>query len=156
MIGGGTGKCLQTNEAAGLGEGWSDALADWVWNLGRSPVADFGIGGWASGLEDSGIRSHLYSTGNATNPLTYRDIEGIEDVHDIGEVWAQTLHNVHAALVHDFGATQAEDAMTNPDGNNGHAIWLRLYVHVRPLFYQDPSSLIIANFHCSRVRGPLL
>lgn len=28
MTGGGTGRCLQTMEAGGLGEGWSDAMAE--------------------------------------------------------------------------------------------------------------------------------
>jgi extracellular elastinolytic metalloproteinase len=30
MTGGGTGRCLQTTEAGGLGEGWSDAMAEYV------------------------------------------------------------------------------------------------------------------------------
>jgi len=30
MSGGGTGRCLQTTEAGGMGEGWSDALAEWT------------------------------------------------------------------------------------------------------------------------------
>jgi len=30
MTGGGTGFCLQTLEAGGMGEGWSDALAEYV------------------------------------------------------------------------------------------------------------------------------
>ena len=30
MTGGGTGRCLQTTEAGGLGEWWSDAMAEWV------------------------------------------------------------------------------------------------------------------------------
>lgn len=30
MTGGGTGRCLQTLEAAGMGEGWSDAYAEYV------------------------------------------------------------------------------------------------------------------------------
>ena len=30
MTGGGTGRCLQTLEAGGLGEGWSDAMAEYV------------------------------------------------------------------------------------------------------------------------------
>ena len=28
MTGGGTGRCLQTTEAGGMGEGWSDAFAE--------------------------------------------------------------------------------------------------------------------------------
>ena len=30
MTGGGTGRCLQTTEAGGLGEGWSDTMAEYV------------------------------------------------------------------------------------------------------------------------------
>ena len=30
MTGGGTASCLQTLEAGGLGEGWSDAMAEYV------------------------------------------------------------------------------------------------------------------------------
>lgn len=30
MTGGGTGRCLQSIEAAGMGEGWSDAMAECV------------------------------------------------------------------------------------------------------------------------------
>jgi hypothetical protein len=36
MTGGGTGRCLQTTEARGLGEGWSDALASWLEKVGYS------------------------------------------------------------------------------------------------------------------------
>ena len=32
MTGGGTGRCLQTTEAGGLGEGWSDAMAEYVFS----------------------------------------------------------------------------------------------------------------------------
>jgi extracellular elastinolytic metalloproteinase len=30
LTGGGTERCLQTDEAGGLGEGWSDAFANWT------------------------------------------------------------------------------------------------------------------------------
>jgi extracellular elastinolytic metalloproteinase len=30
MTGGGTARCLQTTEAGGMGEGWSDAFAEYV------------------------------------------------------------------------------------------------------------------------------
>jgi len=30
MTGGGTGRCLQTTEAGGMGEGWSDTMAKFV------------------------------------------------------------------------------------------------------------------------------
>jgi extracellular elastinolytic metalloproteinase len=34
MTGGGTGRCLQTTEAGGMGEGWSDAMANWMEKVG--------------------------------------------------------------------------------------------------------------------------
>jgi hypothetical protein len=33
MTGGGTGRCLQTTEAGGMGEGWSDAFAEFVMTI---------------------------------------------------------------------------------------------------------------------------
>jgi hypothetical protein len=33
MTGGGTGRCLQTTEAGGMGEGWSDAFAESVMTI---------------------------------------------------------------------------------------------------------------------------
>ena len=32
MTGGGTGRCLQTTEADGMGGGWSDAMAEYVFD----------------------------------------------------------------------------------------------------------------------------
>ena len=44
MTGGGTGRCLQTTESGGMGEGWSDAMAEYVsclvslFSIPRSPL----------------------------------------------------------------------------------------------------------------------
>jgi extracellular elastinolytic metalloproteinase len=43
MTGGGTGSCLQTNEAGGMGEGWSDAMAFWTEQTSAT-VADYVMG----------------------------------------------------------------------------------------------------------------
>lgn len=77
MTGGGTGRCLQTTEAGGMGEGevlfwvyinhflriivgWSDAMADWTEKT-SSAVPDYVMGQYV--IDDSsGIRSHPYST----------------------------------------------------------------------------------------------
>ncbi|KAG9052053.1 hypothetical protein FS842_010578 [Serendipita sp. 407] len=40
MTGGGTARCLQTTESKGLGEGWSDAFAEWLEHTDAS-VPDF-------------------------------------------------------------------------------------------------------------------
>jgi extracellular elastinolytic metalloproteinase len=41
--GGGSGSCLQTTEAGGMGEGWSDVMAFWTEQT-SSTVADYVMG----------------------------------------------------------------------------------------------------------------
>ena len=45
---------------------------------------------------------------------------------DVGEVWANMLHNVYAALVAKHG--YAQDAMTNPCGGAGNVIFMHLFI----------------------------
>lgn len=127
LVGGGTAVCLQGLEAGGLGEGWSDAMAEYVvddfrifgetdvfpsWvHQSSSPIADFVIGSFVND-DPAGFRSHPYSTNNNTNPLRYSDVASRTEVHDVGEVWANILHNVLAALVDVHGFTQ--DSRSNP------------------------------------------
>ena len=59
MTGGGTALCLQSTEAAGLGEGWSDAMADWSEQNG-APLSDFTLGAYVS--DTPNVRTHPYST----------------------------------------------------------------------------------------------
>ncbi|KAH7102041.1 Fungalysin metallopeptidase-domain-containing protein [Auriculariales sp. MPI-PUGE-AT-0066] len=139
MTGGGTAKCLQTDESRGLGEGWSDAFANWVWQTGRDSIGDFATGAWVIGDVPEGIRSHPYSVDSAVNPLKYSDLLQRTEVHDIGEVWAQALHVVMARLVDKFGF--AADALTNSDGDNGLAVFMRLYVDALAVQPCNPSFL---------------
>ncbi|KAH7100182.1 Fungalysin metallopeptidase-domain-containing protein [Auriculariales sp. MPI-PUGE-AT-0066] len=138
MTGGGTAQCLQSVEARGLGEGWSDAFADWVFQSSGTHIKEFAIGGYVSGSPD-GIRSHPYSHNRATNPLTYANVKDSEEEHTIGEVWAQTLHNVLVGLVRQLGG--ATDAATNPDADNGHAVFLHLFVDSLALQPCNPDFL---------------
>ncbi|KAH7102085.1 Fungalysin metallopeptidase-domain-containing protein [Auriculariales sp. MPI-PUGE-AT-0066] len=139
MTGGGTGQCLQTTESGGLGEGWSDAFANWIWQSQGDHIRDFTVGGFSSGNETGTIRQFPYSVMRAINPNTYADAGTRHEVHDIGEVWAQTLHNVHANLVREFGA--AADALMNPDGDNGHAVFMRLFVGALPIQPCNPTFI---------------
>ncbi|KAH7108450.1 Fungalysin metallopeptidase-domain-containing protein [Auriculariales sp. MPI-PUGE-AT-0066] len=136
MTGGGTAQCLQSVESRGMGEGWSDAFADWVWQTKQSEFKDMAVGSYIID-NPNGIRQFPYSTNRDTNPLTYGDVKGREEEHTIGEVWAQALHNVHGALVRDFG--HADDAITNPDGDNGHAVFMRLFIDQLALQPCNPS-----------------
>ncbi|KAM5541593.1 hypothetical protein V8D89_004783 [Ganoderma adspersum] len=135
MTGGGTARCLQTLEAEGLGEGWSDALAEWTeWT--NATVTD-----WVTGVyvlnNPAGIRTYPYSTNANTNPLRYSSLLLLVEAHAIGEVWANMLHNVYAQLVaaHGFSATAKTDATTT----GGNTVFLHLFIDALALQPCNPS-----------------
>ncbi|KAI9434882.1 Fungalysin metallopeptidase-domain-containing protein [Lactarius indigo] len=140
MTGGGTGRCLQTTEAGGMGEGWSDALADWFFQ--GATTVDFVLGQYVSN-NPAGIRSHPYSTSAVTNPLRYSSLKTLTEVHDIGEVWANMLHNVYASLVsaHGWSAT----ARTNPGGTEGNIVFLHLFLDALLLQSCNPTFVTARN-----------
>lgn len=76
-----------------------------------STIKDFVVGAYVKN-DPAGLRSHPYSTNNDTNPLTYSSVATRNEVHDIGEIWANILHNLLAALVGAHGFTA--DARINP------------------------------------------
>ncbi|PFH50044.1 hypothetical protein AMATHDRAFT_61980 [Amanita thiersii Skay4041] len=137
MTGGGTGRCLQMTEAGGMGEGWSDAMADWT-EKNSSAVPDFFTGQYVLN-NTAGVRSHPYSTSSTVNPLRYSDLKTLKEVHDIGEVWANMLHNVYAALVgaHGWSAT----ARTDPSGSEGNIVHLHLFIDALALQPCNPTFL---------------
>ncbi|KAH9887360.1 Fungalysin metallopeptidase-domain-containing protein [Cubamyces lactineus] len=137
MTGGGTGSCLQTTEAGGLGEGWSDAFADWVEKVDGT-VPDYVLGQYVTN-DPAGIRTHPYSTSASVNPLRYSSVKRLNEVHNIGEVWANMLHNVYAALVgaHGWSAT----ARTDPTGSQGNVVFLHLFIDALPLQPCNPTFL---------------
>ncbi|KAI0667554.1 Fungalysin metallopeptidase-domain-containing protein [Trametes maxima] len=124
MTGGGTGRCLQTLEAGGLGEGWSDSFAEWTTQK-NATIVDYVIGQYL--IDDPrGFRTHPYSTNPRVNPLRYSSLQTTFEVHGIGEVWANLLHNVYAALVgvHGFSDT----AHTDPTTLGGNTVFLHLFM----------------------------
>lgn len=82
-----------------MGEGWSDAFAEWAeQESAADSIADFTLGSYV--VDDpAGIRSYPYSTSKTTNPLTYGSLKTLTEVHDIGEVWALIWHEVSAGLI---------------------------------------------------------
>ncbi|KAI0684508.1 Fungalysin metallopeptidase-domain-containing protein [Cytidiella melzeri] len=135
LTGGGTAACLQSLESGGLGEGWSDTMADWVHQT-TSTISDFVLGPYVMN-NTAGFRSYPYSTSNQTNPLTYSSIASRTEVHAIGEVWANILHNVLAGLVSVYGF--AQDARTNPSGEAGNIVFMHLFMDSLPLQPCNPT-----------------
>ncbi|KAI0302901.1 Fungalysin metallopeptidase-domain-containing protein [Multifurca ochricompacta] len=140
MTGGGTGRCLQTTEAGGMGEGWSDTMADW--NAQGATTVDFVLGQYVIN-NPAGIRTHPYSTSATTNPLRYSNLQTLTEVHAIGEVWANMLHNVYASLVtaHGWSAT----ARTNPNTTEGNVVFMHLFLDSLLLQPCNPTFLTARN-----------
>jgi extracellular elastinolytic metalloproteinase len=124
LTGGGTARCLQTLEAGGMGEGWSDAMAEWT-EQKDATIRDYVMGQYVTN-DPAGIRNFPYSTSSTTNALTYASIAQLNEVHNIGEVWANMLHNVYAALVTEHGFSTT--AHTDPSGSEGNVVFLNLFI----------------------------
>ena len=136
MTGGGTGACLQTLEAQGLGEGWSDTFAFVTEQTSATPV-DFVVGAYVTN-NPAGIRHHPYSTSKNVNPYTYASLKTMNEEHDIGEVWANTLINVYYPLVAKYGFASN---LFNPTQRQGNIVFLHLFMDALPLQPCNPTFL---------------
>ncbi|KAK1231107.1 hypothetical protein PQX77_005785, partial [Marasmius sp. AFHP31] len=108
LTGGGTGTCLETLEAAGLSEGWSDVVAEWVQQTDEE-VKDRIMFSYVVGDAERGAREFPYSVDPKVNPLR-----------------ANMLHNIFAGLVKEYGFSRT--AHTDPTGNAGNVVFLHLVI----------------------------
>ncbi|KAF8705965.1 Fungalysin metallopeptidase (M36), partial [Rhizoctonia solani] len=137
LTGGGTAECLQSIEAQGLGEGWSDAVADWSHQSSEEDVVeDFTIGTY---VNLRGIRDYPYSTNMIANPLTYGSLRSRIEFHDAGEVWAVIWHEIFALLVekHGFSADKR-------DASSGAGNIIALHLLVDGLQLQPCNPTVLA------------
>ncbi|CAE6534804.1 unnamed protein product [Rhizoctonia solani] len=136
LVGGGTARCLQSNEARALGEGWSDAVADWVRQTSaQSAAQDFTLGTY---VNTKSLRDYPYSTSMTTNPLTYGSLQTRTEIHAAGEVWANIWHEIFAAFVTKYGFS---DDKNDADGTAGNIVALRLLIDALPLQPCNPTFI---------------
>lgn len=123
LTGGGSASCFQSQTSSGLLEGWADAVADWLEQT--ESVSDFTLGSY---LENNtfGVRYYPYSRDRTVNPLTFTDGPPSQAPEYIGEVWANMLHNVLAALVDNLGWSNT--ALVDSTGNLGNVVYMHLLV----------------------------
>ncbi|KAI8851096.1 peptidase M36 [Chytridium lagenaria] len=115
----GNGNCLQTNEARGMGEGWSDTVA-W-WNSMKSDMTkdtDRATGAYVLN-NPNGIRTFKYSTSLTTNQHKYSSLKTITAVHQIGNVWSTFLYEVYWEMLAASEVKFSEDRFdaASPAGN---------------------------------------
>ena len=64
---------------------------------------------------------------------------------EIGEVWANMLHNVYASLVATYGFSSV--ALTNPDTQDGNVVFMHLFIDALSLQPCNPSCTLPPNRH---------
>jgi hypothetical protein len=84
------------------------------------------------------------------NPLRYSSLRKLNEVHAIGEVWANMLHNVYAALVEVCGFSST--ALTGSTGEAGNVVYMHLLMGALPLQPCNPTC----TFGCHPLVPPLL
>lgn len=164
---------LQWSIGGGMGEGWSDFYALSLLNNTNAdnPNSNYASGAYATykigGLLDNyvyGIRRFPYSTNNAVNPLTWADVDqttydesggiavsplnfgvnGALEVHNVGEIWANTLWEMRSRII-------ADPAGANGNVPTGNQTSLQLVTDamkmtpINPTFIQARDALVDAD-----------
>ncbi|KAJ3254026.1 hypothetical protein HK103_007565 [Boothiomyces macroporosus] len=108
--------CLGTNEAGGMGEGWSDTTANYLTRKEGETrdTATSALGDWVMN-QPNGVRKYVYSTDMKKNPLTYSNVQG--EVHAIGTVWATMLWEMYWNFVDQYGFSPNYHDPTQMKGN---------------------------------------
>ncbi|PIA12742.1 hypothetical protein COEREDRAFT_94941 [Coemansia reversa NRRL 1564] len=134
--------CLSYGESGGMGEGWSDAVA----NILRIKSTDTSSTDLVLGdyVYLKGLRNYAYSTNMRTNPSTYKylDRSDYQEVHAIGEVWAEMLYEVMWALIDKNGFS--EDLFAH-DLTKGNAQMLQILLDGMKLQPCTPSFIDARN-----------
>ena len=149
--------CLNNKDQ--MGEGWSDWFALMMQlKPGDSGKAKRGIGTFVSSQDTDGlgIRTYVYSTDRALNPMTYAftngfttyDSNGVEStsVHGVGSVWATMLWDLTWAYITKYGYN---DNKYIGDGGNNKVMQLVIdglkLMPCSPTFVTARNALIAAD-----------
>jgi extracellular elastinolytic metalloproteinase len=131
--------CLGLNQGAGMGEGYGDfwALALTA-KVGDGPDDVRPIGSYAlgEGPNGPGFRNFPYSNDLLINPQTFASVDGTNQPHGVGEIWAQALWEVYWNLVAAHGF--------DPDlygGTGGNNLMLQLVMDGLKLHGCEPTFL---------------
>ncbi|MDQ3009522.1 MAG: M36 family metallopeptidase, partial [Acidobacteriota bacterium] len=100
---------LSSAQGGGMGEGWSDYFG---LVLLRSQTDDldgtYPVGGFAVNDYSNGIRRFPYSTSSTVYPFNFGDISKSTEVHNVGEIWCNTLLEMRAALIRKLGYKEGQ------------------------------------------------
>src|SRR5678815_1628474 len=75
---------------------------------GDDPDGTYPAGQFSTNNFQRGIRRSPYSTNLAVYPFTYKDVAINPEVHAIGEIWCNTLWEMRALLVKEYGFREGQ------------------------------------------------
>ncbi|KAJ2596049.1 hypothetical protein H4R99_005085 [Coemansia sp. RSA 1722] len=134
--------CLNGGEPGGMGEGWSDAVANVV-RIRPNHVRTLNLkmGEYVYG---SNIRTYPYSTSMQDNPLTYGMLNDaqLSEVHKIGEVWASMLYEMMWNLIDTLGIAQD---LFSRDLAKGNCLFLQIVIDAMKLQPCNPDFIQARN-----------
>ncbi|KAJ1774095.1 hypothetical protein IW140_000626 [Coemansia sp. RSA 1813] len=155
--------CLAGGEPGGMGEGWSDIVANILRiRQGMTREHNMEMGRYVNGKN---IRMYPYSTSMATNPQTFKYLDKAEykEVHSIGEVWATMLYEVLWNIIDESGIS---DDLFKHDIEKGNSIMLQilldgmklqpcnpLFIDAREAIIQAEHNLTGGKYKCAIWRG---
>ncbi|KAI8812976.1 putative extracellular elastinolytic metallo proteinase precursor [Cladochytrium replicatum] len=133
--------CLQTSEAGGMGEGWSDAFALFVTQHDDDTRnKSYPTGAWVIN-NPNGIRSYPYNTDMKINPLTYESLKSSSEVHAVGTVWTTMLNEVLWNLIDISGRTLIDQLIASPNAGTGNADFIKILIQAMKLQPCNPTFL---------------
>jgi uncharacterized protein (TIGR03437 family) len=107
LVGNGLG--LTGVHGGGMGEGWSDYFGlVLLRSAGDDLDASYPVGQYAFNNYRLGIRRFPYSTDRNIFPLTFGDLKLSTEVHNVGEIWCNTLLEMRALLIRQFGFEEGQ------------------------------------------------
>ncbi|KAJ3319247.1 hypothetical protein HDV06_006575 [Boothiomyces sp. JEL0866] len=142
------GNCLESPQANGMGEGWSDAVAVFLLRKegeNRSTIAT--VGSWVT-ERSNGLRPYPYSTNMQDNPFTFKYILHETSEHVVGTIWATMLYELYWNLVDKYGFTPNYH---DPSQMKGNVMALRLLIGgltmqpCNPTFVTARDAIIAAD-----------
>ncbi|KAI9347222.1 peptidase M36, partial [Obelidium mucronatum] len=98
-----------------------------------------------------GIRWYPYSTNLTTNPHLYGDLKTLNEVHNMGEVWAAMLYDILWNMVDVAGITPAANIGKQNKGTAGNTALLKILVAgmkiqpCNPSVIQARDAIIVAE-----------
>ena len=93
----------------GMGEGWSDWFGLVLLRNENEPLdGSYPIVSFSTNNYTRGIRRFPYSTNMNVFPLTYQDVAASSEVHNVGEIWCNTLWEMRAVLIQKYGFKEGQ------------------------------------------------